>query len=153
MFCETRRDAETVEYSGRGASSTAFRKKTVKGMIANHAVNMALHHGLLLARADFVLLHGAEERAADAEGTFHTGAAATSTARTVSAAPSAPISTPSASGGVIVTSAGASFAQREGASGEKQDNFDGMVDGPRDRVLLGLLLEQHQNHEVCRTST
>ena len=42
-------------------------------MITEHAVNMALHHGLLLAGTDCVLQQGAEERAAEiTSGTYQT---------------------------------------------------------------------------------
>ena len=88
-------------------------------MITEHAVNMALHHGLLLAGTDCVLLHGVEERAAEiAAGTYQTGAAVTNTALAVPPAPSAPTNVPPATGGVIETTARASSTQGGGASGD-----------------------------------
>ena len=80
------------------------------------------------------------------------GAADTNTALAAPPAPRAPTNMPSADGGVTETSAGASSTQGGGASGEKQVNLGGMVDGSGDRALVDLVIEQYQNHEVCRTS-
>ena len=69
------RDAETTEYSRRGSVFTAFRKKAAKGIITEHAVNRLQHHGVLLAATNCVLLHRAEERAAEIKGALEAAGA------------------------------------------------------------------------------
>ena len=101
-------------------SSIAFGKTEPKAVITEYMVSTALHHGLLLAGADCVLLYGTGDRASEiAAGTYKTGAAATDTAQAVPTALSAPTSTPFASGGVTETAAGTSSAHGDSASSEK----------------------------------
>ena len=148
------RESEGTEHSHRGAGSTEYRKKAAKGVIAEHIVSLALHHGLLLATADCVLLHDVEERAAQiAAGTFDIGAGATNTAPAAQEIASTPTNTLATTGGNTESAAGAT-PEKGGAGGAKpgQAELGGIVDGPGDRALVDLVLKQHRNHEVCRTS-
>ena len=57
------RDAETAEYSHRGAASSAFRLRAAKGIIVDHIVALGLHHGVLLTSTN-VLVQEEGDRAA-----------------------------------------------------------------------------------------
>lgn len=143
-WTQTLRDAEVVEHSHRGASSVAFRHKAAKAMLTEH-VSLALHHGVLRASNDCVLIHEDENR--ETSATRHIANDMTNmVARTppedlgvtsaTSVPPSATVATP--------------FAAPARAPGCTV-TMGGMVNGAGNEAFVERRLPQHSNHEVCRT--
>ena len=62
-WLQVMRDAESAEHSRRGTGSTAIRHKVAKAILTEYVVLLALHHVVLLASNNGVLLHEAGDRA------------------------------------------------------------------------------------------
>ena len=64
-WLQVMRDAEAAEHSRWGTDSAVFRHKAAKAILTEHVVLLALHHGVLLASNNYVLLHAAGDRSAE----------------------------------------------------------------------------------------
>lgn len=140
-WLQAMRDAEATERSHRGAGSAAFRHKAAKAILAEHAVLLALHHGVLMASDNCVLLQEAGERAAE---TGIEKGVSNMALSTVDPGASTGADTSTATARTDATASTAAAA----AAGASSQYMGGMIEGSGDRALVDLLLTQHKNPEM-----
>ena len=138
-WLQVMRDAEAAEHSRWGTDSAVFRHKAAKAILTEHVVLLALHHGVLLASNNYVLLHAAGDRSA--ESLITRGVTDLSLS----------VPDPGASSGATTpasTSPGDAAAPAA-TTGASAHDIGSMVEGAGDQALVDLPLKQHVNHQVC----